>query len=138
MNYNLQGFATGAGNFLIAFGLACLFIAVFKRLYQMTTPYDERALIASGNTAAAITLGGAILGFALPVASALEQTGSIVEFALWAVLAGVIQIIAFLVMRRFIIADARGQIESGNTATAVYFAATSIGVGLLNAASMTY
>jgi putative membrane protein len=138
MNYNLDGFASGAGKFVIAFGLACLFIAVFKRLYQWTTPYDERALIGQGNAAAAITLGGAILGFALPVASALEQTGSIVEFALWAVMAGLIQIVASLVMRRFIVADARGQIEGGNTATAIYFAATSIAVGMLNAASMTY
>jgi putative membrane protein len=138
MNYNLQGFANGAGQFIVAFGLACIFIAVFKRLYQMTTPYDERALIGQGNMAAAITLGGAILGFALPVASALEQTGSIVEFAMWAVMAGVIQIIAFLVMRRFIVSDVRGQIEGGNTATATYLAATSIAVGMLNAASMTY
>lgn len=128
----------GALQFILAFGLACLFIAVFKRIYQLSTPYDERALIAAGNPAAGIALGGAIIGFALPVASALTQTGSIVEFALWALLAGVIQIIASLVVRRFVVRDLVSRIEAGNVATATYLAATSVAVGLLNAASMTY
>jgi putative membrane protein len=138
MGYNLPAFLTGAQHFIVAFGLACLFIALFKRLYQMTTPYEEKALIASGNMAAAVALGGAVLGFALPVASALTQTSGIIEFAMWAVMAGVIQIVAFFVMRRFIIDDVKGKIEGGNVAIASYLAATSVAVGLLNAASMTY
>ncbi len=137
MGYDLQAFQSGAGKFIVAFGLACLFIALFKKLYQMVTPYDEKALIAGGNQGAAIALGGAIIGFALPVASALEVTGGIVEFAMWAVLAGVIQIVAFIIMRRFVVSDVKGSIEGGNVASAIYLAATSVAIGLLNAASMT-
>lgn len=138
MALDLNGFATGAGHFIVAFGLACLFLAIFKRVYQVSTPYDERALIAQGNMAAAIALGGAIIGFALPLASALTVTVDPIEFAAWALLAGVIQIIASLIVRRFVVRDMVERIESGNIATAVYSASTSIGVGLLNAASMTY
>jgi putative membrane protein len=138
MNYDLNAFGIGAYKFIIAFALACLFIALFKRLYQMVTPYSEQALIENNNQAAAITLGGAVIGFALPVASALRETGSTLEFAMWAVLAGVIQIVAFVIMRRFVVNDIEAKIESGNTAAAIYFAATSIAVGMLNAASMTY
>ncbi len=138
MNYDLPAFLIGAQKFLIAFGLACLFIAIFKKIYQMITPYNEKALINGGNQAAAIALGGAILGFALPTASALEQTGSVVEFSMWALLAGVIQIIAFLIMRRFVVDDVRAKIEGGNIAASIYLAATSVAIGLLNAASMTY
>ena len=138
MNLNYQAFATGAGHFLVAFGLAALFLAVFKRLYQMSTPYDEAKLIGEGNVAASIALGGAIIGFALPLASALTQTADLVEFAAWGLLAGVIQILASLVVRKVIVRDMVERIEANNVASAVYLAATSIGVGLLNAASMTY
>lgn len=138
MNLNYQAFATGAGHFILAFGLAALLLAVFKRLYQMSTPYDEARLIREGNTAAAVALGGAIIGFALPLASALTQTADPVEFAAWAVLAGVIQILASLLVRRVIVRDMVERIEANNLASALYLAATSVGVGLLNAASMTY
>ena len=138
MNLDFQAFATGAGHFLVAFGLAALFLAVFKRLYQLSTPYDEAKLIGQGNVAAAVALGGAIIGFALPLASALTQTADLVEFAAWGLLAGVIQIVASLVVRRFVVRDMVERIEANNVASAVYLAATSIGVGLLNAASMTY
>lgn len=138
MTFDTQAFATGAGHFILAFGMACLFLAVFKRLYQWSTPYDEAALIRNGNTAAAVALGGAIIGFALPLASALTQTTGVPEFAVWALLAGAIQILASLVVRRFVVRDMVERIEAGNVASAAYLAATAVGVGLLNAASMTY
>jgi putative membrane protein len=138
MNLNYDSFLTGAGHFLLAFGLAALFLAVFKRVYQWSTPYDEAKLIGQGNVAASIALGGAIIGFALPLASALTQTADPVEFAAWGLLAGIIQIVASLLVRRVIVRDMVERIEANNVASAVYLAATSIGVGLLNAASMTY
>ena len=85
-----------------------------------------------------VALGGAIIGFALPLASALTQTANPIEFAAWGLLAGVIQIVASLLVRRVIVRDMVERIEANNIASAVYLAATSIGVGLLNAASMTY
>ncbi len=133
-----DSFLSGAGHFVVAFGIACILLAIFKRLYQISTPYDERQLVAEGNVAAAVALGGAIVGFALPLASALTQTANPVEFAAWGILAGVIQIVAALVVRRFVVTDMRARIEGGNVASGVYLAATSVAVGLINAASMTY
>lgn len=138
MDYFTHVFLYGAGHFVLAFGLACLLLAVFKRLYQISTPYDEARLIAEGNVAAAVALGGAIIGFALPLASALMETADPVEFVAWAILAGVVQVLASLVVRRVVVRDMVARIEAGNVASGVYLAATSIGVGLLNAASMTY
>jgi putative membrane protein len=133
-----QTFWEGAHNFLIAFGLAVLFLILFQFIYQITTPQDERKLIREGNSAAAIAFGGAIVGFALPVASALSVTGSIAEFAAWAALAGVVQIVAALIIRMIVIKDVRARIEAGEVATGVYLAAVAIAIGLINAASMTY
>ena len=47
---------------------AVVLLGVFAVLYELVTPYNELALIREGNAAAAITLGGAIIGFALPIA----------------------------------------------------------------------
>jgi putative membrane protein len=135
--FDLEAFQTGALQFLLAFGTACLFTIAFKYIYQWTTPYEERRLIREGNVAAAVALGGALIGYALPVASALTQAHSLAEFAAWAVLAGVIQILVFLVVRRLVLADVSARIERGEVAVAIYLAAISISVGLINAASMT-
>ena len=138
MAYNLPAFLNGAQNFIIALLLSCALLALFKRIYQAITPYNERALIAEGNMAAAVVLGGSMLGFALPLASALTETDDRVEFVMWGILAGIVQILSFTILRRFIVADVKGNIEAGNMAVAIYLAATAIAVGLLNAASMTY
>lgn len=135
--FDMQAFQTGALQFLIAFGVAGLFAIGFKLIYQLVTPYEEKRLIREGNTAAAVALGGALVGYALPVASALTQAGGLMEFAAWALLAGVIQILTFLIVRRAVVSDLAARIERGEVAIAIYLAAISITVGLLNAASMT-
>ena len=130
-------FQTGATAFIIAFAAASAFFVAFKYIYQMVTPYHESSLIREGNAAAAVSLGGALIGFVLPLASALSQTVSLAEFAAWATLAGVIQIVAFIVVSRLVYKGLAARIEAGEMAAALYMASISIGVGLLNAACMT-
>ena len=135
--FNWFEFQAGALSFLLAFAAAGLFTVTFKLIYQWVTPYHERTLIRAGNTAAAISLGGALIGYVLPLASALSHTVSLAEFAAWALLAGVIQIVAFVVVSRVAFRDLTARIEAGEIAGSVYMAAISICVGLLNAACMT-
>jgi putative membrane protein len=130
-------FQTGATAFIIAFVAAVLFFAAFKFIYQLVTPYNERALIREGNVAAAAALGGALIGYVLPLASALSNTVSLPEFAAWALLAGVIQIVSFIVVSRLVYRALAARIEAGELAAGVYMASISVGVGLLNAACMT-
>ena len=130
-------FQTGATAFVIAFAAAGVFTVAFKLVYQWVTPYHERTLIRDGNPAAAIALGGALIGYVLPLASALSHTVSLMEFAAWATLAGVIQIGVFVVISRLAFRNLAARIEAGEIAAAIYLAAISICVGLLNAACMT-
>jgi putative membrane protein len=101
------------------------------------TPYHEGTLIREGNVAAALALGGALIGYVLPLASALSHTVSLVEFCAWAALAGVIQIAAFTLIRMVVMKDVAARIERGELASGVYLASISIAVGLINAACMT-
>ena len=135
--FDAEAFADGAFQFAIAFFTAGLFLLAFKLLYQALTPHRERELIAAGNPAAAITLGGALIGYVIPLATALTQTVSLAEFAAWAALAGVIQIVVFLVVRHLRFRDLSQRIERGEIAPALYLSSLSVAVGLLNAASMT-
>lgn len=131
------GFGESAIAFLVAFVAAGLFTIAFKLIYQLATPYHERTLIRDGNVAAAITLGAALLGYILPLASALEHTVSLAEFSAWALLAGVIQIVTFTVVRIVVMRDFSERIVRGELAAAIYMASISLGVGLLNAACMS-
>lgn len=135
--FDVQGFQQSALAFLVAFIAAGLFTIAFKLIYQLATPYKESALIRQGNPAAAIVLGGALLGYVLPLASALANTVSLAEFAAWAALAGVIQIVTFTVVRTVVVRDMAARIERGEIAAALYLLSISLAVGVLNAACMT-
>lgn len=127
----------GLGNFLAYFAIALVAEAVFVWLYMLVTPHHEAALIKNGNTAAAVSLGGAVIGFTLPLGSAVIGSISLLDMAIWAFIALVVQIIVFLVASR-ILRGLSARIESGDLAVGITLAAASIAIGILNAASMTY
>ena len=55
----------------------------------------------------------------------------------WALLAGVIQIVTFVAVRRIALPDVSARIERGEMSTALYLLFISLAVGILNAACMT-
>ena len=135
--FDLQGFGVSALAFLVAFVAAGLFTVAFKVVYQWVTPYHEGKLIREGNVAAALALGGALVGYVLPLASALSNTVSLIEFCAWAALAGVLQVAAFTLVRMVVMKDVTARIEKGEIAAGVYLMSISLAVGVLNAACMT-
>ncbi|WP_411286360.1 DUF350 domain-containing protein [Phenylobacterium sp.] len=135
--YLPDDFLANALAFLVAFLVAGVFTIAFKLIYQAITPYKESALIRQGNAAAAIVLGGALVGYVLPLASALANTSTLLEFCAWATLAGVIQIVSFTAIRMTVMKDLAERVERGEIAPALYLLSISIAVGILNAACMT-
>lgn len=135
--FDVQAFGESALAFLVAFIAAGVFTVVFKIVYQAVTPYNEAKLIREGNVAAALALGGALVGYVLPLASALSNTVSLIEFCAWAALAGVLQIAAFTLVRVVVMKDVAARIEKGEIAAGVYLLSISLAVGVLNAACMT-
>lgn len=137
IGFDPYAFGAGALSFALAFLAAGGFALIFKAIYRWITPHDEGALIRAGNSAAAVALGGALIGYVVPLASALTQTHSLPEFVAWALLAGVIQIATFWVVRKVALPDVSARIERGEMSTALYLMMISIAVGILNAACMT-
>ena len=125
------------GLFLVYFGVAFVFEAVFIALYMTVTPHREAALIEQGNAAAAISLGGAVLGFTLPLASVIAHSVSLLDMTLWSAVALLVQLAVYLLVN-FMLRGVSRRIEEGNTAAATILAVASLSIGMINAASMTY
>lgn len=123
--------------FFAYFGVAVLLIALFLLVYVNVTPYEEFALIRAGNAAAAISLSGALLGFVLPIANAIAHSDTLADLAAWGAIAGIVQILAYLAVR-FGLPAMRVDIHDGKMAPAIFLAALSLGVGIINAACMSY
>ncbi len=123
--------------FLMYFAVAVALLFVFLLIYVNVTPYHELALIRAGNPAAAISLAGALLGFAMPVANVIAHSDTIADLLAWGGIAGVIQILAYLAAR-FALPFLTEDIPAGKIAPAIFLASLSLGVGLINAACMTY
>lgn len=124
--------------FLGHFALGILLLVAAVTVHTRLTPMDELALIRSGNTGAAITLGGVVVGYALPIGSAISHSLGVLDAAVWSVVAVVAQQAAFLVCTRVLLPDWRAALEQrGELAGAVLKAAAAVGVGILNAACLT-
>ena len=123
--------------FLSYFAVAMVLLGVFLLVYVNVTPYHELELIRAGNTAAAVALSGALLGFAMPVANVIAHSDTVADLAAWGAIAGIVQILTYLVVR-YALPQMDEDIPAGRMASAVLLAALSLGVGLINAACMTY
>lgn len=124
-------------NFFLYFAASLVLLFAFVIIYTTVTPHREFALIRTGNVAAALSLGGALLGFALPLASAVIHSSSLIDMLMWGAIALVIQIAAFMVIR-VVQSGLCDDIRDGKVASGLLLAAVSLAVGVLNAACITY
>lgn len=122
--------------FLVYIAVAAILFGLFQLVYTRLTPHKEFVLIREGNVAAAVALGGALIGFALPFSNIITYSVSVLDAVVWAVIASGVQLLAFCATS-LILKGLSGRIARGELASSVYAASVAIGVGLLNAACMT-
>ena len=123
-------------NYLIHLFLAAVLLAVFFKAYTWFTPYNEVVLIRQGNHAAALSLGGAMIGFSLTIGSSLLHTNNYQEFFAWAAGAMVVQAICYAVVTRCL-KMAQDQIEADNSAFGALLGTISLSIGGINAACIS-
>ena len=128
---------SGLPGFLAYFCLAAVAVVVYLWIYTRITPHDEFGLIAKNVPGAAIALGLSLLGFALPVASAVAHAANIVDCAVWSVIGLVVQIIAYYVAR-IPVSDLSSRIAAGELGAATWLGLASLTAGLLSAACMIW
>ena len=122
--------------FLTWFPISALLMAVFAAIYLRVTPWPELRLIRAGNAAAAASFSGALLGYALVLASVLAHAVSRGDLLVWGVIGLAEQVLAFFVARLLLGPELTRRMEEGQVASGLFLGVVSLTAGMLNAASM--
>ena len=136
MRQVFESFA-GLDNFAVYLVVSLAYLAVFIALYIRVTPYREFQLIREGNNAASFSLSGSILGFVIPLASAVQHSVSLVDMAIWGLIAMLVQIAAFVAVK-LMLPSITQDIPANKGAQGFFLGCMSLAVGVLNAACMSY
>ncbi|MBI3704178.1 MAG: DUF350 domain-containing protein [Rhizobiales bacterium] len=126
----------GLPAFIAYFCLATVLVIAFLLIYTRITPMNEFELIRTNVPGASISLGLSLLGFALPLASAIAHTANLIDCAIWGLVALAVQIVTFYVAR-IPVPNLSGRIAAGDLAPAIWLGLVSLTAGVLSAASMT-
>jgi putative membrane protein len=94
----LQSLA-GLPAFLVYFCTAIVAVVTYLLVYTRVTPHDEFQLIRDNDPAAAIALGLSLLGFVLPVVSAIAHSANVVDCLIWSAIALVVQIAVYFIVK---------------------------------------
>ena len=114
--------------------VAMLVVAIF--VYIKITPYDEIKLIRGGNTAAAVSLSGAIVGLALPLAFSMASSISVWEVLIWGPVTLVLQLFAFRVTD-LVLKDLPKRIVNDEMGPAILLVSIKLGAAAINSAAVT-
>ena len=136
MDEQFGDFLTNLSEFLLFFVVAAVLTVIFVLVYTRITRHNEIALIKEGSTSAALAFSGSLIGFALPLASTMIGSFTVLELVLWGLVALVVQILVYFLIR-LPMPRISARIESDEVAAGIWLGACSIVAGILNAASMT-
>jgi len=132
----VQAFASGFPVLVLHALVTFALLAAGVTLYGYLTPWKEVALIREGNAAAAVALGGVLLGLAIPLAVSLSVSTSLRDIALWGVATLVLQLLAFRVVD-MVLTGLPQRIQEGEISAAVLLVSAKLATALVLAAALT-
>lgn len=132
----LQSLISGLPTLVVQFVAAAAVYVAGIAAYARLTPYHELELVRNGNVAAAVTLGGALIGLALPVGATLARSLSVADILVWGAVATVMQAAAFG-LASLMLRELPARVERGDLAAALVAASVQVSVGIVNAGAMS-
>ena len=136
MDGAIQSFLSGIPFLLTHFGVTIVMLVVGAFIYIKITSHDEMALIRDGNNAAAVSLSGAILGLAIPLAFCMANSVNVYDIVIWGLVTLVIQLVTFWIIDLWL-RDLSKRIEEGQVGTAILLASVKLAVASINAAAIS-
>ncbi|MFP6744692.1 MAG: DUF350 domain-containing protein [Alphaproteobacteria bacterium] len=136
MSSVIQSFLAGFPILVLHASVTFAMLAAAVFVYIKITPYDEIKLIRDGNTAVAVSLSGAIVGLALPLAFSMASSISVSEVLIWGPVTLVMQLIAFRVAD-LVVKDLPKRIVAGVMGAAILLVSIKLGAAVINAAAVT-
>lgn len=132
----LDSFLAGFPVLMVHSATTLVMLLAATLIYMWITPWDELTLVRNGNTAAAISFGGAIVGLALPLAFAMAASVSIYEILIWGAVTLVLQIVAYR-FADMVLRDLPKRIEAGEVGAAVLLVSIKLAAAAINAAAVS-
>lgn len=122
----MSGLPILALHLVATFGMLILGMGV----HMWITPYEDIKLVREGNTAAAVALGGAFLGMAIPLAGSLAGSASTLDILLWGLITIVVQLVSFKVVD-LVLRGLPQRIANGEMAAAIFLAFVKVAAGVV-------
>lgn len=131
----VQAFATGFPITLLHAGVTLFMLILGTTLYALLTPHKEIALIREGNSAAALSLGGVMVGLAIPLGISLTASTSVVEIAIWGAATIAVQLLVFRITD-MLLKGLPERIQEGEVAAAALLVGAKLATALVLAAAV--
>lgn len=130
----IQAFAAGFPVFLAHAGVTVVILIAAAALYVLLTPHKEITLIREGNTAAALSLSGVLLGLAIPLAASLKASTNVIEIGLWGAVTVVVQLLVFRLVD-MILRGLPKRIQEGEISAAALLVGAKLATAIIIAAA---
>ncbi|MEL6857945.1 MAG: DUF350 domain-containing protein [Pseudomonadota bacterium] len=135
MTATLESFRQGFPDFILMTGTAGVLLLIASTIYVLLTPWKELALVRGGNGAAGLALAGAIVGLAIPIASCLASSLTLVDLLLWGSVALLLQLLTYRLID-MILRDIPARIQNDEAGAAIVLIASKLAVAMLLAAGL--
>lgn len=130
----IQAFAAGFPVFLAHAGVTVIILIAAAALYVLLTPHKEITLIREGNTAAALSLSGVLVGLAIPLAASLKASTNVIEIGLWGAVTVVVQLLVFRLVD-MILRGLPKRIQEGELSAAALLVGAKLATAIVIAAA---
>lgn len=132
----IQAFATGFPITLLHFAVTLTILFAAAAIYVMLTPHKEITLIREGNSAAAVSLAGVLVGLAIPLAVSLKASTTLIELALWGAATVLVQLLIFRLVD-LVLRGLPKRIQDGEMAAAAVLVGAKLATALILAAAVS-
>ena len=130
----IQAFAAGFPVFLLHVSVTMAILIAAAATYVLLTPHKEITLIREGNTAAAVSLAGVLLGLAIPLSASLKASTNVIEIGLWGAVTVVVQLLIFRLVD-MILRGLPKRIQEGEVSAAALLVGAKLATAVILAAA---
>nr|WP_070960923.1 DUF350 domain-containing protein [Hyphomonas sp. Mor2] len=135
MTATLESFRQGFPDFLLMTGTAGILLVLASTIYILLTPWKELALVRGGNGAAGLALSGAIAGLAIPIASCLASSLTLLDLLVWGVVALLLQLLTYRIID-MLLRDIPTRIQNDEAGAAIVLIAAKLAAAMILAAGL--
>ena len=132
----IAAFANGFPIALLQAGITLVMLIAGAALYALLTPHKEITLIREGNSAAALSFAGVLVGLTIPLSTALSTSSSLLEIVIWGAGGIFVQLLVFR-LTDFVLHGLPQRIQDGEISAALLLVGAKISTALILSAAIT-